>query len=178
MFFDDWFGVVRVLLVGSLAYVALVILLRVSGKRTLSKMNAFDLIITIALGSTLATVLLSKTVPAADGVAAFALLIFLQYAVTFFSVRSSWVAQLVKGQPTLLVHRGRFLTTAMKAERVTDEEIRAALRQQGEGMVEGIDAVVLETDGSLTVLRQAGNGSALSNVTQWMSRSPSKPNDR
>ena len=42
MFFDGWTGLLRVLVVGTLAYAALVLLLRVTGKRTLSKMNAFD----------------------------------------------------------------------------------------------------------------------------------------
>ena len=50
----------------------LVIFLRLSGKRTLSKMNAFDLVVTVALGSTLATVLLTKDVALADGALAFA----------------------------------------------------------------------------------------------------------
>ncbi len=49
MFFDSWAGLLRVLVVGPLAYAALVLLLRVTGKRTLSKMNAFDLIVTVAL---------------------------------------------------------------------------------------------------------------------------------
>ena len=55
MFFDSWAGLGRVLVVGVLAYSALVLLLRISGKRTLTKMNAFDLVVTVALGSTLAT---------------------------------------------------------------------------------------------------------------------------
>ena len=81
MLFDSWTGLGRVVLVGALAYVALVLLLRISGKRTLSKLNAFDLVVTVALGSTLATVLLSKSVALAEGVLALGLLIFLQYAV-------------------------------------------------------------------------------------------------
>ena len=81
MFFDSWTGLGRVLLVGTLAYVALVLLLRISGKRTLTKLNAFDLVVTVALGSTLATVLLSKSVALAEGVVALALLVSLQYAI-------------------------------------------------------------------------------------------------
>ncbi len=50
-----------------LAYLALVFLLRISGKRTLSKMNAFDLVVTVALSSTLATMLLSKSVALLPG---------------------------------------------------------------------------------------------------------------
>ncbi|MEZ6111860.1 MAG: hypothetical protein R3C99_12705 [Pirellulaceae bacterium] len=67
IFFDNAFSLFRTLVMGVLAYVCLIILLRVSGKRTLSKMNAFDLIVTVALGSTLATVLLSKDVTLAQG---------------------------------------------------------------------------------------------------------------
>ncbi|HXG82568.1 MAG TPA: hypothetical protein VNI84_00950 [Pyrinomonadaceae bacterium] len=51
MFFDDWFGLVRILIVGVLAYAALIFLLLASGKRTLSKWNAFDFVVTMALGS-------------------------------------------------------------------------------------------------------------------------------
>ena len=86
-FFSSWTSIARVLLVGVAAYAGLVLLLRVSGKRTLTKMNAFDLVVTVALGSTLATVLRTKSVALADGLAAFALLIFLQYGLTWLSVR-------------------------------------------------------------------------------------------
>ena len=88
MLFDSWAGLGRVLLVGTLAYVALVLLLRISGKRTLGKLNAFDLVVTVALGSTLATVLLSKSVALAEGVLALGLLILLQYLIAWLSVRS------------------------------------------------------------------------------------------
>lgn len=75
-------------MLGVLSYTALVVLLRTSGKRTLSKMDAFDFVVTIALGSTLASVMLSKNTSWAQGVVAFGLLITLQYAVTWLSVRS------------------------------------------------------------------------------------------
>ena len=167
MFFDSWLGLLRVLVVGTLAYVGLVALLRVSGKRTLSKMNAFDLVVTVALGSTLATVLLSKDVALLEGVLAFALLILLQLAITWLSVRSERVQALVKAQPRLLLHRGRLLPEALRAERVTEEELRAAVRAQGAGSLEELDAVVLETDGTLSVLKSVGgrsSGSAIANV--------------
>ena len=60
MFFDSWTSLLKIVIVGSLAYIALVALLRTSGKRTLAQMNAFDLIVTVALGSMLATVVISK----------------------------------------------------------------------------------------------------------------------
>jgi uncharacterized membrane protein YcaP (DUF421 family) len=158
MFFDGWMPLARVLILGTLAYVALVLLLRATGKRTLSKLNAFDLVVTVALGSTLATVLLSRQVSLSEGVLAMALLIGLQWAITWLSVRSERFARTVKGEPCLLFLNGRFLHDAMKRERVTEEEVMAAVRQQGQAHMVKVAAVVIETDGSLTVMTEAGSG--------------------
>lgn len=150
--FDSWSGLARVVFVGTAAYLALVFLLRLSGKRTLSKMNAFDLVVTVALGSTLATVLLNRSVPLAEGVTAFTLLVLLQFSITWLSIRSERFQGLIKSEPTLLVHQGRHLDDALRTQRVTREEIAAAVRQSGKDDVSKVQSVVLETDGSLSVI--------------------------
>lgn len=151
MFFDGWSGLVRVVVVGTCAYVALIVLLRASGKRTLSKLNAFDFVVTVALGSTLATVLLSSSVALAEGVVALALLVGLQYVVAWASARSKRVERVVKSEPRL-VYRNGFLPQAMRQERVTADELYQTARQQGYADLSQVAAVVLETDGRLTVL--------------------------
>lgn len=165
MFFDSWAGLGRVLVVGTLAYVAFVAILRISGKRTLTKLNAFDLVVTVALGSTLATVLLSKSVALAEGVLAMALLVLLQFVITWLSIRSPRFQALVKSEPTLIVHQGRFLDGALRAQRVTHEEVMAALRSSGMADAADAAAVVLETDGSITVIRKADREVAQSTLT-------------
>lgn len=152
MFFDSWQGLARVAIVGTLAYAALILLLRVSGKRTLSKLNAFDLIVTVALGSTLATVLLSKDVALAEGVLAFTLLISLQLVITWLSVRSRRISALVKAEPALLLFRGHLINAALRRERVTRDELLAAVRASGRPGLEQVHAVVLESDGSLNII--------------------------
>jgi uncharacterized membrane protein YcaP (DUF421 family) len=106
MIFDSVGGLIRILVVAIVAYAALVTFLRISGKRTLPKMNAFDLVVTVALGSTLATVILSKDVALAEGLLALALLIALQWVVAWGSTRSQRVSELVKSEPQILYHRG------------------------------------------------------------------------
>ena len=168
IFFTNWASLLRILVIGVLAYASLILLLRASGKRTLSKMNAFDFIVTVALGSTLASVLLSKSVALVDGVVAFGLLIGLQFVITWLSVRVPAVNQLVKADPTLLIYQGEFLRAAMRAQRVTEQELLAALRQSSVPSVREAAAVVLENDGSFSVLKQAADGSssALDDVPQ------------
>lgn len=157
MLFDSWHGLVRVVSVGAAAYAALVLMLRISGNRTLSKLNAFDLVVTVALGSTLATVLLSKDVALAEGMLAFAVLIGLQFLVSWFAVRSASWRKAIKSEPVLLLHDGQLLHRAMRSARVSEDEILSALRTQGLSAPAAAAAVVLECDGSLSVLA-AGNG--------------------
>jgi uncharacterized membrane protein YcaP (DUF421 family) len=156
MIFESWQGIGRVIVIGGLAYISLVILLRISGKRTLTKMNAFDLVVTVALGSTLATIVLSKDVALVEGVTAFILLISLQFAVTWLSVRSAAVRRLVKSDPTLLFYRGQMLPGALRSQRVTEEEVRAAIRAGSQSELADVEAVILETDGSFSVLGSGG----------------------
>ena len=158
MFFSGWDSLLRTLVVGVLAYVTLVVFLRISGKRTLSKMNAFDLVVTVALGSTLATVLLAKDVALAEGALAFALLIGLQFAVTWSSVRVRWVRRLATGEPLMLLYCGEFLPAALRQARVTEDEVRAAVRSASLDSLDKVHAVVLETDGSFSVVRPGGGG--------------------
>jgi uncharacterized membrane protein YcaP (DUF421 family) len=158
MIFEGWWGLIRVLVVGVLAYAALIVVLRVSGNRTLSKMNAFDFIITVALGSAFATMILSKTTPLAEGIAALVLLVALQYAVTWMTVRFPRLEALVKAEPVLLMHRGRYLDGVLRQQRVTRAEIEAGLRGAGKASLDERTSVVLEADGSFSIVTQDGEG--------------------
>jgi len=151
MWFDNWADLTRILAVAPVAYVLLLLVLRVTGKRTLSKLNAFDLVVTVAIGSTLATVILNTDVSLSEGVLALALLVSLQYLVTWSSVRIRAVERLAKAEPTLL-YRDGFLDDAMRRQRVTRDEVRQAARSQGHADLDDVGAVVLETDGSLSTL--------------------------
>lgn len=173
MFFSGWDTLFRTLVVGVLAYINLIVLLRMSGRRTLSKMNAFDLVVTVALGSTFATILLSRDVSLAQGTLALALLIGLQYAVTWSSVRAGWVRKTVTGEPALLFHRGQMLDVAMRKARVTHAEIQAAIRSSGIGAQHDVEAVILETDGSFSVVKSAA-GEGQSSLADVRAPGPNK----
>jgi uncharacterized membrane protein YcaP (DUF421 family) len=172
MWFDAWTDIVRVLLVGSAAYVTLITVLRVSGKRTLAKLNAFDLVVTVAVGSTLATILLNADVSFAEGVTALALLAALQFLAATISARVRFGRTVVTSRPTLLVSQGHFHADAMSRQRVSADEVRQAIRSSGHGDVSKVAAVVLESDGSLSVIASTkiGDWSALSGLENTPAR--------
>lgn len=150
--YAGWEPPIRTVLVGVASYAALIAVLRFSGKRTLSKLNAFDLIVTVALGSTLATILLSKDVALVEGLTALVVLVLLQFVVAYLSMRSSTVARLVKSEPTLIVRNGQLLRDAMRRERVAETEVEQAARLNGATRIEEIEAMILESDGSFSVV--------------------------
>lgn len=147
-------ALIRVAVSALLAYLVLIVVLRFTGKRALSKWNAFDFIVTIALGSILASVIVSKSVPLMDGIVALGSLVLLQFLITYLAVRLGWLDRAIKSRPTLLLHRGRLDLEAMRKERVPETEIYAALRGHGVTDLDEVEAVVLETDGSFSVLER------------------------
>lgn len=158
--FSNFNPFLEVIVTGVIAYIAIIFLLRVSGKRTLSKWNSFDFVITIAFGSILASILLSTSDTFGKGILGFALLVLFQYIITWISVRSSLVQKLIKSEPALLVYQGELRPDVMQQERIAEGEILATLRANGVSVLEDVDAVVLETDGSFSVIKKIEDGSS------------------
>jgi len=105
-------------------------------------------------------VILSKDVALAEGLLALGLLVGLQYAVTWASVRSPLVRRVVKSEPSLLFYEGRMLEQALRAQRVTQAEVRAAVRASGMANLQEVEAVVLETDGTFSVIARVQDENA------------------
>lgn len=154
MFFSSWQGIFRIIVIGVLGYASLVFLLRLSGNRTLSKMNSFDFIITIALGSTFATAILDKKTALIDAIVTFGLLVGLQYVVTSLSVRYKSFEKIVKGNPVRLFTDGKFLHANLRRVNVTEEEVKSGIRQEGVSDIEDVDEVFLENNGKISVTKK------------------------
>lgn len=167
MWFDSWAEILRVVVVGSASYASVVILLRFSGKRTLGQLNAFDFLVTVAFGSTLATILLSQDVAFFEGLTALAVLAGLQFAVAWASAHVPAARSVVASKPAALVVSGEIQYSQLRKNRLSESEILQAIRATGAGDVADVAAVVLETNGKISVIPKSklGNGSALRGVT-------------
>lgn len=167
VWFAGWEPIWRIGVVGTLGYGALVVLLRASGKRTLAQMNSFDFVITVAVGATFGRVMTARSVALAEAVTAFVVLIALQFIVTKMQQRSPRISRLVTASPTMLAYSGSVIGDALRRERVTEDEVLAAVRKHGYGDLAETAAVIMETDGSLTVIApgRAGDESAIRRIT-------------
>src|SRR5947209_7873961 len=168
VWFNGWDAIVRTFVAGSTTYVALIFLLRFTGPRTLAKWYAFDLIVTVALGSTFANGVLSKDIPVAQALAGFVLLVLLQYLIGRVAVRYPNVVRFVNPAPVLLLVNGQLQEQVMHKNRVTRADLCKAARSNGLQALEDIAVIVLEPDGTFSVIDKvtSGKASALEDVPQ------------
>jgi len=157
IFFDGWEGIIRVIVTTVAAYLLIIFMLRLSGKRTLAKMNAFDFVVTIALGSILGSVILNKSVPLAEGLLAAGVLIVLQFSITYISVRNKDFKNFISSKPTLLLYKGEIIKQALLKARISMSEINKAVREAGIADLSKVDAIVLESTGDITVIGEVAS---------------------
>ncbi|WP_347158120.1 DUF421 domain-containing protein [Pontibacter chitinilyticus] len=169
-FWNGYEPLLRIVVVGTLTYGGIVLLLRVSGKRTLLSMNAFDFIVTVAMGSAFGRILTAKHVSLAEALVTFALLISLQYSISWLETRSKKFSRFVTGEPTLLYYQGRFLEKEMKKQRVRKAEMLSAARAKKLDNLDQVEAIILETSGSLSVIKK----SKQTGTSTWQSVQPNQ----
>lgn len=134
-------------------YVAVILFTRLFGKRSFSKLSSFDFAMTVAVGSMIATTVLSDSVSLADGTIGLLMVYALQLLAAFFR-RYKWFRQIIDNQPTLLMDGDVMLRENMKSVRVTEGDIRSKLRESNVAELSEVKAVIFETTGDIVVLHK------------------------
>ena len=136
---NGWEALIRILVVGTLCYIALVVILKVSRKRTLASLTAFDFVITVAIGAVYGRLLTAKDVSISEAVTAFLLLAFLQFLFSWLQLRIGIFRRMFTSSPVLLYYRGEFMNKAMKKEKIQREELIGEARKKGYGNFDEIE---------------------------------------
>lgn len=139
-------------------YVALLLLTRLAGLRSFSKMSSFDFAITVAMGSLIATVILSESPPLLNGVVGLVALFGIQFAVSVLRQRSDAVGQVVDNDPLLLMAGQEVLHDHLQEARMTMEDLEAKLREANVIHPSQVRAVVMESTGDVAVLHADSDG--------------------
>ncbi|MGR3758999.1 DUF421 domain-containing protein [Roseobacteraceae bacterium NS-SX3] len=152
-----------------------VAVIRLLGKRGAGQMTNFDWILTVAIGSLMASGILLKSVAVADAAMAIAAIALCQYALTAAVVRFPAIERLARPRPRLLTHKGAWLDSELLRERITREEVHAALRRAGIARAEDANWVVMEPDGSLSVVPRQEIGLAEAGLMENVQGKDSAP---
>lgn len=132
-------------------YFTLILFTRLAGVRTFSKMSSFDFAITVAIGSLIATTILTKNPPLIQAIVALSTLFVIQMVIAG-SRNSPFVQKIVDNPPILLMKGTEFLEGNMKKAKVTREDLLGKLREANVTQLNQVKAVVMEATGDISVL--------------------------
>jgi len=139
---------------GVLIFFFLVALLRLGSSRAFGQLAAFDIVLSVILGSILSRALTGNA-PLGPTLAASAVLMFLHYLLAVASYRTSWVAPLVKGRHAQIVREGEILWEGMREAKITEHDLHEEMRRQGmHPDPSKVDAAFIERDGSISIITE------------------------
>ena len=152
----EWFkfsetGLKAIILTAIGIYIATIICTRIAGKRSFSKMSSFDFAMTVAIGSIIATTIVSKSVSLQDGIVGIAITYLLQLGMAYLR-RFKLIEKLVDNSPLLLMDKTEILHDNLKKVRVTEDDLRSKLREANVIKLSQVRAVVMEATGDIAVL--------------------------
>jgi uncharacterized membrane protein YcaP (DUF421 family) len=141
-------------------YISVIVFTRLAGKRSFSKMSSFDFAMTVAIGSILATVILSSQTTLAEGMVGLGIVYILQIGVALLR-RFKPIQNAVDNQPMLLMDNGEILEDNLRKARVSHSDLRSKLREANVLKLAQVRAVVFEATGDISVLHTSDTDVAL-----------------
>lgn len=169
LFFDNIDKLGRIVLTTVMVYVLIVLTTKVSGKRSTSQLNNFDWIVTVMIGSLGASTILLKEIPLIEGFSSILVLYLLQFLVTKYASISPQFSSVILSEPRIVFYQGQYLPDAMRAERLTRQELECAMRSEGISSLNEIEAIVFESDAKLTVITKDNNNQNTDTISETLS---------
>lgn len=147
-----WTAALMVVLSAVVIYVSLVLFTRLAGLRSFSKMSSFDFTITIALGTVVASTIITKDPPLSQAIVGLGMLYLIQMSVAVLRSKLPIVADMVDNKPLLLMDGVNMIDENLRKARVTKSDLLSKLREANVTQMNQIKAVVMETTGDISVL--------------------------
>lgn len=136
-------------------YIALMVVFRVAGRRSLGDLTTFDFVLLMMIGEATQQALLGEDFSLINSMMVIATLIVLDVGLSLAKLHSRRVAKLIDGHATVVVEEGRFLHERMRRTRLTEDDIRESARtSQGVDTVEQIKFAIVERNGKISIITQ------------------------
>lgn len=142
----------ELILRGTVVYVFMLALLRITGKRQVGQLAPFDLVLLLVLSNAVQNSMNAGDNSLAGGLISATTLVVVNYLVSYVTFRSKRLEAIIEGRPLVIVHNGKIFKDAMNTCQLTHHELDAALRQSGCSCVSEVHMAILENNGSISVI--------------------------
>jgi uncharacterized membrane protein YcaP (DUF421 family) len=154
MFSIELTKILEILARVSIIYIGCFTLIRLSGRREMSELGPMDLLTMLLLSEVVSPALTGGDETVTGGLIAASALIGLGVLTSWLSVRSKRMDELLQGSAKLLIRDGKVNAAIMRSERITDQDLRAALHQRGLMNVKDVARAYVEADGEITIVKR------------------------
>lgn len=138
---------------GAAVYLVLLVIIRLSGRRSLSEMSPFDFVLLLIVAETTQQALLGDDFSITNAVVLIVTLFAIDVALSFVKERSAWATRWLDGAPTVLISHGEPDRHALNRARVQIDDVMAAARQQhGLERLDQVKFAVLEVSGKISIV--------------------------
>jgi uncharacterized membrane protein YcaP (DUF421 family) len=144
-----------IVLRGVFVFVFLYVLMRMIGRRELSSLEPFDLILLIVLGDAVQQGLTQDDYSLTGAFLAIGTIAIMQVTVSYANFRFPKLRPVLDGEPIVVVQDGKPIEKNLKRERVTIEDLAAAARQQNIAKIEDVQWAVMETSGAISFIKKS-----------------------
>ena len=139
----------------ALVYLFLTLLFRLAGKRTLSQVTPFDLVLLLIISETVQQAMIAEDNSMTNAALLVLTLIGIDIVLSWLKQRWAWLDRVMDDRPLIIVQDGKPIEDRMKRERVSEGEVMASARHtQGVRRMEDIAYAVLETDGKISIIQK------------------------
>jgi len=156
MFTLDLTSALGIIIRTTAVYLAILIGLRLAGKREIGQMTVFDLVVLLLIANAVQNAMVGPDTSLIGGIFAAIVLLAVNALVARLRLRSPRLRHLVEGTPTLLVLHGEVIPEHMRREGIDEESLLTALREHGVAEISEVEMAVLEIDGSISVVPVGG----------------------
>jgi uncharacterized membrane protein YcaP (DUF421 family) len=138
-------------------YFALLIGIRIAGKRELGQMSPFDLVVVLIIANAVQNAMVGPDTSLNGGLMAAFILLLINWIVGRLRLRYHWLERDITGHATLLVNDGHFIEHNMRREGIDEDDVEMAMREHGVNKVSQVEVAILEVDGTISIVpKQTG----------------------
>lgn len=140
-------------------YLALMVLFKIAGRRSLAELTTFDFVLLMIIGEATQQALLGDDFSLTNAFLVIITLIAIDVGFSLLKQRSSWISRLIDGEPTIIVENGKLLHRRLRHARLVEADVMEAARSsQGIETLEQIKFAIIERNGKISVIRQDPEG--------------------
>ncbi|MEN5241164.1 DUF421 domain-containing protein [Pseudomonas atacamensis] len=140
-------------------YLALMVLFKIAGRRSLAELTTFDFVLLMIIGEATQQALLGDDFSLTNAFLVIITLIAVDVGFSLLKQRSSWVSRLIDGEPTIIVENGKLLHRRLRHARLVEADVMEAARSsQGIETIDQIKFAIIERNGKISVIRQDPEG--------------------